>query len=236
MALLQYGAVAQKLSGRVAGNVFAHNKGGAYLRRYSVPVNPATTFQQNVRGDLADNSQRWRNLTDAQRAAWVSWASTHPIVNRLGATILLSGQQAYVSLNRNGFSAGAGAGTFDNPPPDPTFEFPFAADFAVDADATGGNLTIERTVAVTVDTIVQVFATPPLSAGRSFAKDKVKFIGLLTIASADAPPDDQDILAAWVERFGTFGVDLIGKKIIIAVRSYSQGQWSGLSSSSGICA
>src|SRR5207249_1902080 len=119
---------------------------------------------------------------------------------------------AYVQLNRNGFSAGQGANAYTVPPPEPAYLFPFEANFVVDADATGGNLTIQSTVAVASDTIVQIFAAPPLSPGITFAKDKSKFIGLFTVLSATVPPTDNDILAMWVSRFGTYGVDLIGKK------------------------
>jgi hypothetical protein len=140
----------------------------------------------------------------------VAWASTHPVINRLGAAIILSGQQAYVQMNRNGFSAGEGANAFDVPPPEPAFLFPFEADFVIDADGTGGTLTIESTVAVATDTVVQIFAAPPLSPGRTFAKDLSKFIGTFTVLSATVPPTDNDILALWVARFGTFGADLVG--------------------------
>jgi len=234
MALVQYGNGVAMMSGRQAGTVFAHNKGGSYTRRFSVPVNASTSHQQNVRGNLAASSSEWRNLTDTQRAAWVAWASTHPIVNRLGAAIILSGQQAYTQLNRNGFSAGEGANAFVVPPVEPAFLFPFEADFAVDADGTGGALTIETTVAVAVDTIIQIFAAPPLSPGRTFARDKSKFIGVITVDSTDVPPIAETIKAMWESRFGTFGTSLIGKKIIVAVRSYSEGQWSGIITSSSI--
>jgi len=234
MALVQYGNGVAMMSGRQAGTVFSHNKGGSYTRRFSVPVNAATTFQQNVRSSLADNSSGWRQLMDADRAAWVAWASTHPVINRLGAAIILSGQQAYVQMNRNAFSSGEAANFFTVPPPEPVYEFPFAADFGIDADGTGGALTIESTVQPSADTIVQIFASPPLSPGRTFAKDLSKFIGIFTVLAATVPPTDNDILALWVGRFGTFGADLVGKKLIIAVRSYSNGQWSGITSSSTI--
>ena len=222
------------MSGRIAGTVHAHNRGGAYVRRFSVPVNAATTFQQNVRGNLAASSAAWRNLSDPDRLAWVAWSSTHPIINRLGAAIILTGHQAFGQLNRNGFSAGLGVNFYTVPPAAPVYEFPFEADFVVDADGTGGTFTLGQTVQPGLDTIVQVFASPPVSAGVTFAKDKSKFIGILTVLAATAVPVDVDVLAMWEGRFGTFGVDLIGKKVIVAVRSFSNGQWSGLTSSSSL--
>lgn len=222
------------MSGRIAGTVHSHNRGGSYVRRFSIPVNGATQFQQNVRGNLADASQAWRSLLDEQRAAWVAWASTHPVINRLGASIILTGQQAYVALNRNGFSADLGANFYDVPPPDPAFQFPFEASFVIDADATGSALTLESTVQPSVNTTAQVFASPPLSAGRTFAKDKSKFIGTLNILAATAVPATWSIETMWVNRFGTYSTELIDKKLIVAVRTFSNGQWSGLTGSSTI--
>jgi len=234
MALVQFGSGVAMMSGRVAGTVHAHNRGGSYVRRFSVPVNGATGFQQNVRGSLGDASQAWRSLLDEQRAAWVAWASTHPVTNRLGAAILLTGQQAYVQLNRNAFSAGEGQNIFDVPPPEPVFHFPFVADFVIDADTAGPTIKVTSDVQPAADVTMQMFASPPLSAGRTFAKDKSKFIGLIPVLAVTAVPHDYDITADWVSRFGTFGVDLIDKKLIVSLRSYSQGRWSGLTTSSTI--
>src|SRR5439155_18595087 len=48
MAKVQFGSGVAYISGRIAGTVHARNKGGSYIRRFSVPINPATGFQQGV--------------------------------------------------------------------------------------------------------------------------------------------------------------------------------------------
>ena len=111
MAKVQFGSGVAYMSGRVAGTVYSRNKGGSYIRRFSVPVNASTLFQQGVRSSLAAASSAWRDLTPSVQQAWVAWASTHPVIDRLGAAIQLTGQQAFVQANRNAFSAAVGSGT-----------------------------------------------------------------------------------------------------------------------------
>jgi hypothetical protein len=234
MAKVQFGSGVAYISGRVAGTVHARNKGGSYIRRFSVPVNPATTFQQNVRNALASSSAAWRNLTPTQQTAWQAWAATHPIIDRLGAAITLSGQQAYVALTQNAFNNGDGVAFYDVPPPSPVYEFPFEGDFAVVAASGGPTLTIGQTVQPAADTQVFVFASPPVSAGVTFVKEKVKFLGPITVLAATAVPVAVDVRAMWETRFGTFGASLIDKKIVFGLRTYNNGQLSGLVSSFGI--
>ncbi len=85
-----------EFSGSAGGIVASRNKGGAYFRRRAVPTNPNTTLQQARRASLAASAINWNNLTDAQRSAWDAYAVGTPIVDRIGQTITLTGQQAYV--------------------------------------------------------------------------------------------------------------------------------------------
>lgn len=236
MAKVQFGSGVAYMSGRVAGTVHARNKGGSYVRRFSVPVNPATTYQQQIRNNLAASAAGWRDLAPADQQAWVAWASTHPVIDRLGAAIQLSGIQAFVALNRNAFSDGLGDLFFTTPPVEPTFEFPLEAGFAVSFSAGGGTATIQQTVQPAADTEVFIYATPAVSPGITFVKDKTKFLGKYTVLAATTPPDDIDIATEWVARFGSISAGLEGKKVVIAARTYSEGQLSGIVSSFGIVA
>lgn len=85
-----------EFSGAAGGIVASRNKGGAYLRRRAVPTNPNTQLQQARRSALATAAINWSNLTAEQRSAWAAYAAGTPIVDRIGQTITLSGQQAYV--------------------------------------------------------------------------------------------------------------------------------------------
>lgn len=96
MALFK-GLIASEISGKVGGTVFAHNAGGQYIRQLRVPTNPNSPAQQEVRQNFGNSAIAWRDtLTEAQRQAWNAIGPTVEVVNRLGDTRQLTGQQAYV--------------------------------------------------------------------------------------------------------------------------------------------
>jgi len=87
------------MSGSIGGATYSHNRGGAYIRKRSVPVNPNTAKQQTIRTQMATVSGEWAGLTDNQRTLWTDWAEVNPIIDTLGQSIILSGQSAFVMLN-----------------------------------------------------------------------------------------------------------------------------------------
>lgn len=87
-------------SGHIAGLVFSHNKGGNYVRQRSIPTNPNSTYQQEVRAAMGQLASLWNDtLTPAQRATWDVWAANTPFVNKLGDTIYINGMAAYARAN-----------------------------------------------------------------------------------------------------------------------------------------
>jgi len=102
-------ALATSISGSIGGLTGSHNRGGLYLRARRVPTNPNTYSQAIVRGILGAISSRWGTLAASQHSAWNTFASNVPVINALGDSITLSGQQWYVKANtlllRNGVAA-----------------------------------------------------------------------------------------------------------------------------------
>jgi len=71
-----------------------------YMRARSIPVNPNTGPQLQVRSALTELVMRWIDtLTAAQRAAWNLWAVNTPFTNPLGDSFNISGQNAYIGAN-----------------------------------------------------------------------------------------------------------------------------------------
>jgi len=93
------GPMIGQASGSVGGQTFSHNRFGAYVRTRAIPTRSTTTEAENAKAILAAQSQAWGGLTDAQRAAWKSWADTHPVTDSLGNAQVLTGAQAYVQIN-----------------------------------------------------------------------------------------------------------------------------------------
>jgi hypothetical protein len=94
-------------SGSTGGLVASRNRGGAYFRKRTVPVNPNSTFQQTVRSGLAFLAAAWGNvLTAEQRAAWDAYALNVPIADSLGAPRNVGGLGMYVRSNVPRINAG----------------------------------------------------------------------------------------------------------------------------------
>lgn len=99
MALIKSTILAQ-ISGSINGTTFSRNGGGAYARNRSIPTNPGTDRQDNVRTALASLAQAWRDtLDDAERALWINYGANLQVQNRLGDTIKLSGIAAFQRVN-----------------------------------------------------------------------------------------------------------------------------------------
>lgn len=100
MAKIRTGPMVAQISGSIAGTTFSHNRYGAYARSRSIPVTSTTSYALQAKARLAQASQSWQDLTDAQRNTWSAWAGANPITDRLGERQVLSGHTAFVMLNR----------------------------------------------------------------------------------------------------------------------------------------
>lgn len=85
-----------------------------YTRNRSVPTNPNTGAQAAVRANFAAAAQQWMLLTDVERASWALYASNVSVVNRLGDTVFLTGQQMYIRTTS--FALQVGLGPFPTAP------------------------------------------------------------------------------------------------------------------------
>lgn len=100
MALVKYGGGIIGMSGKIAGNVFAKNRYGNYVRSWSNPVNPNSAKQVAVRAAVAYLSQYWKSgLTAAQRVAWATYAASVAMKNRLGESVFLTGFNHFIRSN-----------------------------------------------------------------------------------------------------------------------------------------
>lgn len=127
MALVKFGGGIIQMSGSIAGNTFARNKGGNYVRARTTPVNPNTDRQVAVRSALTDLTVLWSNtLTAAQRTAWNLYGSSVAMTNKLGEVIYLSGFNHFIRSNTiirqvGGAAILPGPTTFELPTADPAF-------------------------------------------------------------------------------------------------------------------
>lgn len=88
------------VSGSIAGLTYAHNRGGMYARQRTIPTDPATARQLEMRDILSGLVTSWGTvLTAAQRAAWDLYGENVPTTGPLGGEVLLSGQQWFIACN-----------------------------------------------------------------------------------------------------------------------------------------
>jgi len=193
MAKVLFTAIVAEMRNKLNGNVFSKNRGGNYLRNKVTPVNPNTTYQADQRATLSAHSAGWRGLTQAQRDAWNDAAASFPYTDIFGNVKILSGQQLYVKLNTNLSNIGE-ANISDPPTP---VAVPLVTPTAATAAAGGAKtVTISPATVPTGYTLV-VWASPSVSPGISFMKNKVRFLGEFTVTSGVAT-----ITTAYNARFG----------------------------------
>lgn len=89
-----------QVSGSIGGTTYSRNRYGAYKRNRSVPVNPNTDRQVQIRNFVKNLTIVWQNtLTQDQRDAWDEYAANVDWKNRLGQNVNLTGLNHYVRSN-----------------------------------------------------------------------------------------------------------------------------------------
>lgn len=127
MALVKYGGGITAMSGSIAGNTFARNRSGSYMRARTKPVNPNSDRQLQARQIIAQLAEQWGEspMTDAIRLAWRTYADSIIRKNKLGENIKLSGFNHFVRSNAailacSGTLVTAGPTVLSLPGTDPT--------------------------------------------------------------------------------------------------------------------
>lgn len=167
------------LAGSIAGNTWARNKGGLYLKRRAAPTNPTSIRQTAVRTVLSSLSGAWAALTSTQQQQWRDWAALHPLTDSLGQSFNMSGQQAYISLNARVLDAG---GTAVATPP--VTQDPVSLLTAV-ATAGAATVSVAYTTTPTAAGIgIEVWQTLPGSAGLNPNFAQARLCGRSAAAAA----------------------------------------------------
>jgi len=209
MALIKFGMMMTDASGKLGGQVFSKNKGGNYVRTKVSPSNPNTSFQSGVRSLFGSLSAAWSGLTDEQRDSWNSAVDSFKRTNVFGDLKAPTGKALYQRLNQNLVISGQSQLTVA-----PIVDSPAAISVS-SATATIGSTTFEvQTVGDSTGDKIQVWATPLLSAGTSFVKNRLRAVQYSAGSSAALV----DIWASYVARFGA---PVAGGNVYIAIRTIS---------------
>lgn len=209
MAIIRTGGIVGQISGSIAGTTYSHNKGGAYIRNRSIPTNPSSSAQMQARANLASVSTDWQNLTTAQRLAWEEWARQNPITNALGDTILKTGHQSFVGLNSRIL---LDSGTQILVPP--VVARPDGFLTAVqDGDIGAGDTDLTFSAALASGNKVELWGAVTNSAGITYVKNLLKFIGFSAVDEASPWDNQADIEAV-------LGTLIVGQTLHVEVAQY----------------
>lgn len=158
--------------GKLGGQVFSKNRAGSYVRTKVTPVNPQTSFQQASRFLLGSLSQQWSGLTRTQVQAWNDAVSDWARTDIFGDLRNPTGKNLYTEVNKNRIQAGYALTTT----PPRKMEMPVVVLNSIDVDSTSGDVGVNIT-GNAVGFKLQIRATPEVSNGTTFVKDKLRVIG-----------------------------------------------------------
>lgn len=190
------------ISGKAGGTIYANNKGGAYMKNFAVPSNPRSTLQQERRSTFGSLSSMWRSLTEGERNAWEAASQDFPRRNHFGDVYYLSGNSLFQGFNSNLALIGLNAKT-SAPIKE---EIQHLEDLSLTSEFSGTPVAYSLTIGMTfgpespTNTTYAVFVSPPLSAGISNAKKRMRF---LTTITAGVGGNTLNITTAYTAKFGT---------------------------------
>lgn len=193
-----------QLSGSVGGVTASHNRYGQYLRNRSVPVNPNTALQQEVRSSFGASAIAWKGLTQEVRDNWQAYATATPTLNRLGETITLSAFAWFVAVTSFRLQIGLGVPNFAPVTPG-------LATLGTDRNFSvlAGALSFAAT-AGTVTGFGLVLYSPLVSAGASSFSGPYSRFGIGTLLPSG--------MAAVVQTGFRFGVPTVGESRFFSIR------------------
>jgi hypothetical protein len=204
-------------SGKFGDNVFARNPSGLYLRKNTLADQPNSERQISIRDRFSIFAARWATLTEEQRVGWNSLARQITKAGKYGDLYNPSGHQLYIALNttRGEFALAA----LDDAPFAPE-ALPAVLDFApaLSLDGTGA-LVLQLGPATAIGSRGLVFATEPMSAGRSVVSES-SYRLITTVAVGDLL--SLSLGEAYEGKFGTpaSGVKVGVKLIPVSVSGF----------------
>ena len=194
------------IRGKLNGTIFSKNRGGAYVRTKVTPTNPQTVAQMFVRGVFAAISSAWSALSQLQRNSFNGFVAAYATTDIFGDLKNPSGKSLYQRLNQNLVISGQPQVTTCNSP----IEVPFAGLVSVIGSLAAADL-VASLSGNTAGSKIMFFATPPLSQGTTFVKNKLRLLTVLNGGNGLSG----NIGADYTAKFGPLA---IGANIYIGVK------------------
>lgn len=217
MAKIKFGMMMTDARGKLGGQVFSKNRGGAYVRTKVTPSNPRSLAQMESRSDLGVTSSAWNGLTNEFRASWNSAVDEFKRTDIFGDLKTPSGKNLFVRLNKN--LLGVGKQIIESAPV--KLEIPATSATGVTIDPGTGEIRFANFLSVPADFALQVSATPVLSPGISYVKNKLRVIAVAN----SGPIVPATLGAAYLARFGT---PALGANVFVQIRLIADNGQAGV--------
>lgn len=206
MAKIKFGMMMTDASGKLGGQVFSKNRGGSYVRTKKTPSNPQTTAQMAIRGIFASISSGWSSLTEQVRNSYEGFVADYGRTDIFGDVRNPTGKNLYQRLNQNLAISGQPLLAVCPAPS----EVPFANLVEVVGNVTEEILNVD-TAGNTTGSKVVIWATPSLSQGTKFVKNRLRQIYVANGAAALGTN-------VWEDYVAKFGAPVAGANVYFAVR------------------
>lgn len=169
---IKAGALVTELSGSLAGSTVQRSRSGMVMHARIAPIQPASRSQLSQRVRIHRVSQRWRELTQAQRNNWNAIAPRFLDSGGNASDRKLSGFECFKMVNSRLLQQAVPmVSTPPVPTPGPSFRLT-----GVTADQSSQILTVSLTGTPVGLYFAIAEATPPLSAGVTNPNNKFVFI------------------------------------------------------------
>jgi len=203
---IKFGSFIVAGSGKIGGHVASKNRGGSYLRTKVTPNNPQTVAQMSVRGIFASISSLWSSLTQGERDSFDGFVAAYSTTDIFGDIRNPSGKNLFQRLNQNLENTSQAQITTCVAPS----EVPFANMQSVTADVSSTEMEV-ITFGDTTGCKLLVFATPSLSQGTKFVKNKLRVVGSYT-------GDNALTIDIWDDYVAKYGAPSAGANLYVGVR------------------
>lgn len=181
MAKIKFGAIVTDIRGSIDSVTYSRSRYGAYARKKVTPVNPATSAQTIARSAFGAASSLFRSLGAEVVDAWNQIAPDYSRSNIFGDNLPLSGSTLFTKLKTQLLAIGV---TADPSPIAPVTVPEVAADEFV-ADISAQTLETTDLSATDANQRIAVYATAPVSGGKSFfARSQFRLIKVKTESQA----------------------------------------------------
>jgi hypothetical protein len=191
---VKFGAIVVDGRNKIGGHVMSKNRAGSYMRTKVTPVNPRTTYQEDVRNRLSTISTSWDNLSSDLLSKWNSAVTSWSKTDIFGDIKHPSGFNLYQKLNNNALRVGGVALTAP----------PFKVILSYLGKLTIGTVT-SSAIPLTFDLQaletnekLEISATPSLPSGKNFVKSEYRIIGHSLTLTTGAT----DCGALYIAKFG----------------------------------